>query len=124
MKDFKCVPLSNFLMSLEMNCSVSNGFGELRRQPAIRKMRDSNTLPSINEISAAFLYDSAASFLDVAEIPKSGSKLERIGSYDVVVLGNGIALNRVQLRYLMEQGLVALAADEAGQALIYPTGKF
>lgn len=79
--------------------------------------------PALEE-EAHQLNDAAASFLDVAEIPKSGARVERIGSYDIIVLGPGVAINRSQLRYLLAEGLIHIAADgeSGGQALVYPTG--
>ena len=70
------------------------------------------------------LSDAAANFLDVAEIPKSGARVERMGSHDVLVLGPATALNRSQMRYLMAEGLVNMASDNenGGVALIYPAG--
>lgn len=84
-------------------------------------MEDSES-PSVDESHQ--LGEAASGFLDRADIPKEGAQVKRIGSYDVLVLGSGVALNRAQIRYLLEEGLIHIAADTdaGGQALVFPTG--
>lgn len=68
--------------------------------------------------------EKAVQFLNELEIPLEGANLRRIGNYDVLVVSQGLSLNRVQMRNLLNSGIVALAndADTGGLALIYPTG--
>lgn len=71
------------------------------------------------------LPESASSFLDQLEIPKSNARLERFGAYDVVVLGPNVALTRAQMRGLMRSGLIAMTAeDTGGLAFVYPASRF
>lgn len=80
--------------------------------------------PVMEDEDSHQLDEAASSFLDQAEIPKGGAQVKRIGSYDVMVLGPGVALNRAQVRYLLAEGLIHIAADAdaGGQALVFPTG--
>lgn len=77
------------------------------------------------EESVHQLPETAATFLDQYEIPKENARLERLGSYDVVVLGPNVALTRAQMRSLMRSGMIAMTAeDTGGLAFVYPSSKF
>lgn len=90
----------------------------------VQKNMEKESGPAMEDEKSHSLNDAAANFLDAVSIPKGGASQERMGSYDVLVLGQGVALDRAQIRHLLAEGLVHIAADgkSGGQALVFPAG--
>lgn len=63
-------------------------------------------------------------FMSSIELLVEGAQLKRMGSYKILQLAEGVAINKAQLRSLMDNGLIAVSPANLKIDLIFSQNAF